>query len=135
MKAEFFNGAGGGGSVVPNPKVYQSVLTQSGVGDAPTEVVLRNDFGSAMSFTWSYLGVGDYKATGIYNFIQTPSILDKIVFFSSNMGFQPFRFMSLSFIFTNPPPTLKDIRIVQEVAGGGRINTLVNTRFEIRIYH
>ena len=138
MKVNFFNGSGGSGVSVPNPKVYQSIITQSGT-NAPTEVVFRNDFGSAMSFTWTYVSVGKYRAVGIYNFFS-PDVISEIVTFTSNQGYLltsgSSHFLTQYLVFQSlNPPIIKDIEVIQEVAGGGRINTLVNTRFEIRIYN
>lgn len=135
MKVNFFNGSGGSGVSVPNPKVYQSIITQSGT-NAPTEVVFRNDFGSAMSFTWSYIGVGDYKATGIYDFLS-PNVLDKIILFTSNMSASSNYFLSPYFSVSGSSPNFvaKDIRVIQELGGGAKVNGLVKARFEIRLYN
>ena len=134
MKVNFFNGSGGSGVSVPNPKVYQSIITQSGT-NAPTEVVLRNDFGTDMSFTWSYVSVGNYKATGIYDFLLLPD-LNKVILFTGQSA-SPSQNNSPYFSLSGSSPNFvsKDVVLVQETAGGGAVNNINWMRFEIRVYN
>tara|TARA_R110000822_G_scaffold47109_3_gene125124 strand:- start:3799 stop:4203 length:405 start_codon:yes stop_codon:yes gene_type:complete len=134
MKIEFYNYGGSGTGGVTNPKVYQSVLQQS-VTNAPTEVVLRNDFGTDMSFIWSYVSVGTFKATGIYDFLLLPD-LSKVILFTSQ-SITPLLLSSPYFSVSGSSPNFvaKDVILIQEEGGGGKTNTLTYMRFEIRVYN
>ena len=126
MKVEFFSGAN---SSSVNPKVYHSVIDQSGT-NTPTEVNLRNDFGSDMSFTWQRNGVGKYRAVGIYNFFS-PNITDKTIVFTTNIKEK--KSMCVSFSALNLS-ILKDFTFEYETIGGSNTDSFNQVVFEIRLY-
>tara|TARA_R110000751_G_scaffold191509_1_gene297166 strand:- start:233 stop:631 length:399 start_codon:yes stop_codon:yes gene_type:complete len=131
MKVSFFNGGSGGGSSSPNPKIYRSVVTNP---SSPSEIVLRNDFGSAMSFTWTNLSTGVFRATGIYNFLD-PNVLDKLIVFTSNSTKNADLFCSVAYIqasFTPPISNTFEVRVSK--AGGSPQNEMLQMWFEIRQY-
>ena len=71
MKVELSGKSSGGGSGASS-KIYSCLVSQSGTS-IPTQIILENTIG--LTLTWSYVGVGNYKATSDIVFDLTKTFI------------------------------------------------------------